>query len=881
MAVVNDTSSSYPQERIDALVSRKAADQPDKVAVCCGEARLGYKELEERANGIAGALLKSGVQDGDLVGIYMDRSALMPVAMLGVLKSGAAYVPMDPAYPAQRIQWMVEDATLKVVLTDAAHENAVRGFGVAPLLVEDQGWLDAPPMIDTDLDSSAYVIFTSGSTGRPKGVQIPHRALTNFLVSMQKEPGMDSADALLAVTTLSFDIAGLEMFLPLMVGGRLVIASPEMAMDGKALLQAVEAESITVMQATPVTWKLMLAAGWESSPHLKVLCGGEAFPRDLANTLVPKAQSVWNMYGPTETTIWSTCDRVAIGEGSVSIGGPIANTTVYIIDESMAPVPDGEEGELVIGGDGLAMGYLNNPEMTAEKFTALAGGGKRIYRTGDLARCLPDGRLECLGRIDHQIKLRGFRIELGEIESALRAHEAVQDAVVVLHEKDGNHRLVAYLVVESVPPGLQIWLGDRLPHYMVPASFTVLDHFPHTPNGKLDRKALPEPDSGSVLLVEGDVKYQTETEVALSEIWQELLGIGVVPRDVDFFELGGDSLRAVDLFIKIRQQFDLDLTLAVLVQASTVEALAQRIDSGGADDLAEFRSLKRIQQGQASQPPLFWVHGGDGHVLIFRFFAENFGAEFPVYAFQWTGMDGGRGEATIMEMAEAYRDELLRFLPKDSGAIRLGGFCVGGLVAVELAKLLQHAGIEVANPLLIVGAPNHGAKCHVRTEPEKSPEAFGRMLANMEKLKEVDEAEVPWEYIRPTPAPGLVGKIKQTPIYALARRFRTEARLKRIGKEALAGKTVEPSARQWYCGQVAVAAMIHHRNGNYEGDILYFRSGVCHGEAMGLWGWWDSPYMGFEELCGGNFEGVVIGGAHEDVLRRPEVAKIVRERFNA
>jgi len=775
---------------------------------------------------------------------------------------------------------------MKVVLTDAAHENSVRNFGVKPIRVDQQASLGACPDSTTGLDDLAYVIFTSGSTGRPKGVQIPHRALTNFLVSMRHEPGMDSSDVLLAVTTLSFDIAGLEMFLPLVAGGRLVVASKETAMDGKALLQAVADESITILQATPVTWKLMLAAGWDSFPNLKVLCGGEAFPRDLADALLPKAGSVWNMYGPTETTIWSTCDRVGTEEGSVSIGRPIANTTVYVVGESMEPVPDGDEGELVIGGDGLAIGYLNNPEMTAEKFTRLAGTGERIYRTGDLARYMPDGRLECLGRIDHQVKLRGFRIELGEIESALRAHEAVRDAAVTLYEKDDNPRLAAYLLLaspgeENLAPALHAWLADRLPHYMVPASFTVLESFPHTPNGKLDRKALPEPAAGSLLFAGGDVEYQSGTEAGLAEIWATLLGVETVPRDVDFFALGGDSLRAVDLFIRIRERFALDLTLAVLVQAPTIEALAKRIDSGGADDLAEFRSLKRIQAGQTGQPPLFWVHGGDGHVLIFKFFAENLGAEYPVYAFQWTGMDGGRGEASIMEMAEAYRDELLRFRAGKSGAIRLGGFCVGGLVVLELAKLLRREGIEIADPLLIVGAPNTGAKCHVRTEPEKSPDAFGRMLEKMEELKVVDEAEVPWEYVRPAPAPGLLGKIKQTSIYALARRLRAEARVRRIGREALAGKMVEPSGRQWYCGQVAVMAMIRYRCSSYDGDMLYFRSGVCHGEAMGLWGWWDSPYMGFEELCEGNFEGVVVGGAHEEVLRRPEVARIVRERFNA
>lgn len=883
---VKNFPSNDPLARVDALVSRMAANQPDQPAVCFGYQRLSYRELEHRANGVAEALLERGVKSGDLVGVYMERSALMPVALLGVLKTGAAYVPMDPAYPAQRIQWMVEDATMHTMLTDAVHEETVRGFGVEPVRVDELAPSKTCPEASTDPDGLAYVIFTSGSTGRPKGVQIPHRALTNFIVSMQQVPGMTADDALLAVTTLSFDIAGLEMFLPLVAGGRLVVASKETAMDGKALLQTIEAEAITILQATPVTWKLMLAAGWDASPNLNVLCGGEAFPRDLANTLVPKAASVWNMYGPTETTIWSTCDQVAVDEGSVSIGLPIANTTVHIVDEAMKPVQDGTEGELVIGGDGLAIGYLNNPEMTAEKFTTLSGSVERIYRTGDLARYLPDGRLECLGRIDHQVKLRGFRIELGEIESALRAHEAVADAAVALYDNDGNPRLVAYLILSGgqaidLSSSIHSWLVDRLPAYMVPSGFTLLDEFPLTPNGKLDRKALPEPVGAIPLQPGGDVDYQSETESRLAGIWRELLGYDAVPRDIDFFELGGDSIRAAQMFVGIKERFGLDLTLAVLVQASTIESLAKRIDSGGADDLAEYRSLKRIQSGSEGTVPMFWVHGGDGHVLIFRFFAENLGADVPVYAFQWTGMDGGRGEASIMEMAQAYCAELLRFLPADARTIRLGGFCVGGLVAVELAKLLKAAGVEVLDPLVIVGAPNHGAKCHIKSEPEQSPQEFKRMLEQMEKLKVVAEAEVPWEYIRPDHGGGLRGAIKQSAPYAMARRLRTEKRLRQIDREAAAGQGVDPATRQWYCGQTAVVAMIHHRNQSYDGDILYFRSGVCHGEAMGLWGWWNSPYMGFEELCNGHFEGVVIGGAHEDVLRRPETANKVRERFNA
>lgn len=881
----SQNATPYPAERVDVLVSQTAESCPDKVAVTFGQKNLTYRQLDDAVNGIAGALYKKGIKPGGRVGIYMERAVWMPVAMLAVLRCGAIYVPMDPMYPAQRLRWMVEDAAMAIILTDPIHMHEVHGFGAEALLVENAINAECGPVPESDLEQLAYIIFTSGSTGRPKGVQVPHRALTNFLVSMQQMPGMNADDVLLAVTTLSFDISGLEMFLPLIAGGRLVIASKETAMDGKALLNLIDTESISIMQATPVTWKLMLSAGWDSSADLKVLCGGEAFPRDLANALVPKVGSVWNMYGPTETTIWSTCDQVAVEDGAVSIGMPIANTTVYLVDENMKPVPGGQEGELVIGGDGLAIGYLDKPELTAEKFTTLAGSDERIYRTGDLARTMPDGRLECLGRIDHQIKLRGYRIELGEIESALRSHEAVEDAAVALYEKTDNPQLIAYLILsggQSIDLGSSVyaWLAERLPSYMIPVGYTLLGEFPHTPNGKLDRKALPEPVSALPLQRGGDLEFQTETESGLAGIWRDLLGYDAVPRDVDFFELGGDSIRAAQMFVKIKECFSLDLTLAVLVQSSTIEALAKQIDRGGTDDLVEFRSLKRIQFGSPDQVPMFWIHGGDGHVLIFRFFSENLGADIPVYAFQWTGMDGGRGESTIVEMAETYCDELLRFLPEGVKTIRLGGFCVGGIVAVELANLLKARGIKLIDPLIIVGAPNHGARCHVRSEPEKSPVAFKRMLNTMKNLKVVDEAEVPWEYIRPDHGGGLKGAIKQSTPYAMVRRMRAEARLKQIDRETATGRVLDSATRQWYCGQTAVAAMIHHKNSCYDGAMLYFRSGVCHGEAMGLWGWWDSPYMGFEELCEGEFEGVVIGGAHEDVLRRPEVAHLVRERFN-
>ena len=407
----------------------------------------------------------------------------MVVGLLGILKAGGAYVPLDPAYPAERIAFMLEDAQAPVLVTQLTQQTltgqlANHGTSIV--------YLDADEAVLTQQsernvvttaspDNLAYVIYTSGSTGRPKGVQIPHRAVVNFLLSMRRQPGLASDDTWLAVTTLSFDIAALELFLPLVVGARVVIASSAVTTSGTALAEALSSSKTTVMQATPVTWHLLLGAGWQGEPTLKVLCGGEALPPELARQLLPRAASLWNLYGPTETTIWSTACRVEPGDDAVTIGRPIANTHIYILDARLNPTPVGVPGELYIGGDGLARGYLNRPELTAERFIPhpfSSEPGARLYKTGDLARYRPDGTIEHLGRLDFQVKMRGFRIELGEIESVLGQHPAVGQAVVMARQDTpGDTRLVAYVVNRqpATTTQLQQHVMEHLPLYMVPS----------------------------------------------------------------------------------------------------------------------------------------------------------------------------------------------------------------------------------------------------------------------------------------------------------------------------------------------------------------------------------------------------------------------------
>ncbi|HLH25146.1 MAG TPA: amino acid adenylation domain-containing protein [Chloroflexota bacterium] len=595
----NQTQAPYPRAAgVQQLFEAQAARVPDAVAVEFAGQQITYRALNHRANQLARHLQSLGVGPETIVGVYLERSLDMVVALLGILKAGGAYLPLDPLFPPDRLAYMLEDSRASVLLTQAKLDGTLRPRE-ATVVCLDAEWPRIAEHRAENLrgtgvpDRLAYVLYTSGSTGRPKGVQIPHGALTNFLCSMRETPGLASADVLVAVTTLSFDIAGLELFLPLITGARVVLVSSAVAVDGVALRAVLETSGATIMQATPATWRLLLAAGWEGAPTFRVLCGGETLPSELAAQLLARCGSLWNMYGPTETTIWSTIARITAADGPIAIGRPIANTQTYVLDARLQPVPIGVPGELYIGGDGLARGYLNQPELTAQKFIpnpfaapagTAAGGGQsaRLYRTGDLVRYRADGTLEYLQRVDHQVKIRGFRIELGEIESVLEQHPAVRQAVVVAREDSpGDKRLVAYVTParEDVLPTAELreHLKEKLPSYMVPAVLVPLAALPLTPNGKVDRQALPAPEATRGERATPFVAPRSEVERQIAAIWQAVLCVETVGLDDNFFDLGGHSLLILQVHSQLCRAFTTDLTIAQMFQYPTVRALADYI----------------------------------------------------------------------------------------------------------------------------------------------------------------------------------------------------------------------------------------------------------------------------------------------------------------
>jgi len=573
----NATATPYPADRLAHELFEAQADRvPDACALESGAARLTYREIEERANQLAHHLIGLGVGPEVTVGLCCERSPDLVVGLLGVLKAGGSYLPLDPAYPAERLRAMLDDSGTSLVLTQERFDRD--RAEIAALPATRPGRRGGP-------DNRAYLIYTSGSTGRPKGVEVHHRALVNFLTAMAREPGLTAGDRLLSVTTLAFDIAGLELYLPLAVGARVILADRETAADGQRLLKTLRESRATAMQATPSTWRLLLAAGWQGEPRLRVLCGGEALPPDLAQQLAARGESAWNLYGPTETTIWSAVHRLPAGAGPVLAGRPIANTRIYIVDRidpDMQPAVPGTPGELLIGGDGVARGYFGRPDLTAERFVPDPFGerpGGRLYRTGDLARHRNGGELEILGRLDHQVKIRGFRIELGEIETALAAVPGVRQAVVVARaDRSGGRRLIAYLVAETDldVQTLRRFLAERLPEAFIPSRFVTLAALPLTPNGKVDRAALPEPDAGRPELGTDYRPPRSELERTIAAVWREVLGVEAVGVHDNFFDLGGHSLLLAQAHSRLIA-LGHDLTLLDLFRHPTVDALARRL----------------------------------------------------------------------------------------------------------------------------------------------------------------------------------------------------------------------------------------------------------------------------------------------------------------
>ena len=568
---LNETARARTSDVWLTDMARHAAASPDAPAVADGARRLSYADLERSASTLAAVLRERGIGRGDLVALYLDRSVELAVAITAVHKAGAGYVPLDPGFPASRLGFMLRDSQAGLVLADAPLPPALAAEGAPtlrlPLAPEAGGLTDFPAV---SADDTAYVIYTSGSTGRPKGVRVHHGALANFLHAMAERPGFSPSDRLLAITTLSFDISVLELLLPLFCGASVFVAGKQQSADARVLERLLADEKISLLQATPATWRLLLANGWKGCRDLVALCGGEPLPLDLAKKLAGRVSSLWNMYGPTETTIWSTCHRIPSDCPRVTIGHPIDNTQIHILAEDGALMPPAIPGELCIGGTGVAMGYLNRPELTAERFIDHRKHG-RIYRTGDKARLLASGDLEHLGRLDDQVKVRGFRIELGEIEAVLEEQPDIARAAVhVWQAKPDDARIVACCVPiggRSIAPiKLRKSLRAALPEYMIPQHFLSVDAIPLTPNGKVDRRMLPVPVVTDSRIGRREAPA-TPVESVIAEIWTALIRPErPVGRGDRFFEIGGHSLLGLEALRQIEERLGARLGARILFQ---------------------------------------------------------------------------------------------------------------------------------------------------------------------------------------------------------------------------------------------------------------------------------------------------------------------------
>ena len=591
----NATELAYPVDStLHGEFSKQANKTPDSVAVVFADQELTYSDVESRSNQIARFLQSQNIGAGDLVGICVNRSADMLVYLYGIMKAGAGYVPLDPVYPTDRLEYMCDHSGLKLVVTESELTTRVEELG-KPQLAIDESADEINKLSDAAVEPTSspsdicYVIYTSGSTGKPKGVQVPHGPVVNFLYSMKDCPGFTENDSVLAITTLSFDIAVLELYLPTVSGGKVVILDSMTAADGTKLAKQIADHDISLLQATPATWRMLIDNQWEGKRDLKVLCGGEPMPKDIVGALLERCGELWNMYGPTETTVWSAAYRITDAEAPILIGKPIGNTQIYILDKDGNEVPVGCEGEVFIGGAGVTLGYRNQPEMTESRFIRnryrnpfVDYVSDRLYKTGDLARYRFDGNIEFLRRNDKQVKVRGFRIELGEIEETLSKHSAVsQTAVIVREDTVGDARLVAYVVGKedqtNVSGQLRDHLRASLPHYMVPQHFVELDKFPQTNNGKIDFKALPAPSHDSnVSESDGGAVPETAAEKYLAGVWASILELDDLWLNDTFFDVGGHSLLVMKVIAAVEEKTGVKLGPQEFL-VSTLEQMADRL----------------------------------------------------------------------------------------------------------------------------------------------------------------------------------------------------------------------------------------------------------------------------------------------------------------
>ncbi len=696
-SALNDTIASYPQFPLHELLIKQAKVNPLKIALKFGNAEISYGDLEKQVHQVAHYLKAQGVAKGDYVAVSLPRSIELLVTLIAIMECGSAYLPLDPNYPSKRLEFMLEDSEAKFMITNSTFSSALQS-DTTLLLLEDifadlSKFPSSPIDVSVDFNDVAYILYTSGSTGKPKGVPITHKNIVNLLYSFLEKPGITESDILISITTISFDIAMVELFAPLLIGAKLIITSEEIAKDTRLLLNVMKDEKITFMQATPATWQMLLYSGWEESLPIRAISTGEALPMVLAKSIMERVVELWNMYGPTETTIWSAMKKVSMTDEVITIGHPMANTQLYIVNDQNKLVEPGKTGELCIAGDGVASGYWKREDLTDEKFiknpfeTVL---GPVLYRTGDLAKLLSSGDVHCLGRIDDQVKIRGHRIELGEIEQALDSLDSINSSVVLLNDD----QLIAYVISDlgnQDTNQVNAWkesLKEYLPAHMIPHQFNIVKEFPTTLSGKIDRKALKQ------LLPSKDAKVEftspsSPSEIIIASIWKDCLGLVKVDVNSDFFELGGHSIVGVQVMARLEKETNNRLPLVALLKHPTIKQLAAYMDS----EFIVWDSLVTLKAG-GSKPALYIVHGANHNVLMFNALAHKLDKEQPVYGLQSRGLNGvTEPHDSIDQMAADYISEIVASNP--NGPYALGGFSYGGIVAFEMARQLIAQGKKV------------------------------------------------------------------------------------------------------------------------------------------------------------------------------------------
>lgn len=859
---VNHTTASSPAETtVPAMFERQAAATPDRVAVISGTEQWTYGALDRRANQIAHLVRARGISTDSLVGICLERSMDMVAAVLGVMKAGGAYVPLDPAYPADRLAAIVADSKAGLILTSEGLRAALPPSSAEVVCLDRHHAQDHAddqlPAVAVTERNLAYVLFTSGSTGRPKGVAIEHRAITTFIAWAHTVFSPLELAGVLFGTSICFDLSAFELFVPLTAGGTVIVAGT--ALD----LPTMPARNqVTLLNTVPSVMAELLRGQGVPSSITTINLAGEPLPESLVDAIgrtLPEA-TIYNLYGPTETTTYSTFTRVVPGE-KVTIGVPIAHTHVYVLDAHGQRVPPGVPGELFIGGRGVARGYYGRPDLTSERFVTdpfVADGDARMYRTGDLCRWTTDGVLEYLGRLDHQVKIRGLRIELGEIEAVLARHHDVDHAVVIARSFDGgDQRLVAYVTGRDgrVPSAdaLRAQAAASLPAYMVPAAFVVLERMPLTPNGKVDRKALPDPLTSPTERGRPSAEPVTPTEVTLAGIWRDLLGLPAIGIDENFFHIGGHSLMAIRLFARIRETFGTELPFGLLLQQPTIRELAETIDrharTAGAPPTQSALTPLRTT---GSRPPLFFTHGVGGEVWTFRSVTEHLGNDQPVYGLQ--PVAHAQPTLTVEEVAAQYIQEILAVAPE--GPYLLAGHCAGAALAFEMARQLQAAGKDVGLVAVI--------DYWFFDTSDRSP--LARVAAFVENLPR-------W----------VADDLSQVTTATILGRIRSKvrlawARLRRLFSRTDQGPVdIRDQLGMWRFPDYQVAALEQtfemfkaYRPSSYDGDVLLIRARTLPLFPVRQ----AAPDLGWKRVVRGDLTVKLVRGSHETLLQEPLVSGV-------